>query len=204
MEFIDLKATTREATGKCPARVLRRDGMIPAVIYGSKTEPVKLTVSISDVETAYKNSKTVQVFVNVDIEGDASGKRSAMIKELQTNPLTGDLIHADFLEVAPDEKILVMAPVVITGKSAGVELGGMIQVIRRELAVKCKPVDVPEAIVIDVTDLEMGMSVHVEDITLEGDMEIPHEVNFTVVTCLAPKGVTDEAGEEEDEEAAEE
>ena len=206
MEFIDLKAATRETTGKCPARVLRRDGKIPAVLYGANTEPVKLTVSITDVELAHKTSKTVQVFVSLEIDGDAT-KRSAMIKELQTNPLTGEFIHADFMEVSMDQKVRVKAPVITTGKCKGVEYGGILQVIRRELEIICRPQDVPEHIAIDVTELEMTDSIHVEDIALEGDMEIPHDVNFTVVTCLVPKGMTldeDEEGEEgEGEEAAE-
>ncbi len=201
MEFIDLKANKRDKTGKCPARVLRRDGMIPAVLYGLKAEPVKLSITVSDLTKAHKDSKTAQLFVSLDVEG---GKRSAMLKELQIDPLTNDLIHADFLEVAMDDKIRVKTPVVVTGKSKGVEVGGILQIIRRELEVICKPMEVLEQITIDITELGMGDSVHVEDIVLEGDMEIPHEVNFTIVTCLAPKGAKDEDEEGEDEGAEEE
>ena len=102
-----------------------------------------------------------------------------------------------------DRKIRVRVPVTTRGKSNGVEMGGMLQIIRRELEVLCLPDDIPEVIEIDITELDMGESVHVEDIPLEGDVEIPHEVNFTVLTILSGRKV-EEVVDEEGEEAVEE
>jgi large subunit ribosomal protein L25 len=92
-----------------------------------------------------------------------------------------------------------MVPVVTTGKSAGVEMGGMLQIIRRELEVFCLPDKIPENITIDITDLEIGDSLHVEELGLEEDIEIPADVNFTILTVLSPTAEEEEAVEEEEE-----
>ena len=105
-----------------------------------------------------------------------------------------------------DRKVLVKVPVIVTGKSAGVEAGGMLQIIRRELEVLCYPNQIPESIEIDVTELELGDAIHVEEVSLKGDIEIPHDVNFTILTVLGRMAdeVVGEEEEEEGEEAVEE
>ena len=114
-----------------------------------------------------------------------------MIKELQTHPVSGAYLHVDFYEVVMDRKIGIMVPVHTTGKSIGVENGGMLQLIRRELEVLCYPNQIPETIVIDITELDIGDSIHVEDVSVEGDSELPHDVNFTVLTISATKQDTE-------------
>lgn len=203
MEILELKAEKRFLTGKGPARSLRREGKIPAVLYGPATEPVKLSVIENEIELLLKNAKSRQQLIKIDM-GEGTPK-ATMIKELQTRPVKGDFLHVDFYEVDMARKTRVAVPVVITGKSVGVENGGLLQIVRRELEVLCYPADIPESIVIDITELDVGDSIHVEDIELEGDMEIPAEVNFTVVTVLAPKKEEVEAEEEKglEEEGAE-
>lgn len=201
MDLLELKANARSVTGKGPARRLRGEGQVPAILYGPGVEPVMLSVGVSDVEHALKKSKTGQVLANLVIQNGENTVRSAMIKELQSHPLTGAFLHIDFYEIAMDRKIMAKVPVVAKGKSVGVELGGLLQIIRRELEVLCFPSQIPEVIEIDVTELDVGESVHVNEISLEGDVEIPTEVNFTVLTVVAPKGAAEE--EEELEEGAE-
>lgn len=205
MDLIELSANIRNTKGNGPARRLRREGRIPAVLYGPGSEPAMLSVDTRDLELILKKNNAAQTVFTLSIDGAGAGK-TAMIKELQQNPLSGDLLHADFYEVAMDRKVLVKVPVTTTGKSIGVEMGGMLQIIRRELAVLCYPNQIPEAIEIDITELEVNASVHVEDIQTEGDMEIPADVNFTVLNILGRKAepVEDELeGEEEGEETAE-
>jgi large subunit ribosomal protein L25 len=113
--------------------------------------------------------------------------------------VTGSPLHIDFYEIDMARKISVKVPVTTTGKSVGVERGGLLQIIRRELEVYCLPGNIPEMITIDITDLEIGASVHVQDIEPEGDVEIPTEVNFTVLTVISPK-VEEKEEEEELEE----
>ena len=130
-----------------------------------------------------------------------------MIKELQTQPVSRNYLHVDFYEIDMARKIKVNVPVVTMGKSAGVEAGGILQIIRREIEVLCLPNKIPEKIEIDITDLEIGDSVHVEELPLEEDAEIQADTNFTVLTVLSPKVEAEPEEEEaleEEEEGAEE
>ena len=199
MEFSNINANTRTTKGNGPARVLRRQGQIPAILYGPDNAPTPIAVKTHDLEVLLKSSPAGQIFVNLAI--DNGGKRKALLKELQRHPVSGQYIHADFYEVAMDRKIRVRVPVITRGKSQGVEMGGMLQIIRRELEVLCLPDDIPESIEIDITELDMGESVHVEDVPLTGDVEIPHEVNFTVLTILSGRIAEEEEVAEEGEEA---
>jgi large subunit ribosomal protein L25 len=197
---IELQAATRTTTGNGPARVLRREGRVPAILYGPASEPRMLSVGTRDIETIFKESSVSRSIFNLVIDGGKE-KKAAMIKELQTNPVDHRLIHIDFYAVDMTRKVRVNVPVVATGKSVGVELGGVLQIIRRELEVLCLPHAIPQNIAIDITNLDVGQSVHVEDIQLGSEVEIPHEVNFTVLTISSQQKV-EETEAEEGEEAA--
>ena len=199
MEQIELKADVRKTTGNGPARVLRREGKIPAVLYGPETEPVLLSVNTGDFEEVLKKGNVSQVLLNLVIQNGKTFSKSVIIKELQTHPVSRDFIHIDFYEIDMKRRIKVNVPIVTQGKSKGVELGGVIQIIRHELEVLCFPGDIPKEIVIDITELDMGDSVHVEEIPLEGDMEIQADINYTVLTVLSPKVEEEEVEEEEEE-----
>ena len=205
MEILELKAEKRSATGKGAARSLRRSGKVPAVLYGADAKSMCLSVKAAEIEMLLKHAKSRQQLINVDFGEGAP--RPTVIKEMQRSPLKGGFLHLDFYEVAMDRKIRAHVPVVVKGKCAGVEMGGLLQIIRRELEVLCFPAEIPESIELDITELEVGDSIHVEDIQLEGDIEIPAEVNFTVITVLAPKKEAVEVSEDEEgaeEEAAQE
>ena len=199
MELIELKTNIRTTTGNGPARRLRQAGQIPAVLYGPETESVLLSVNISDIDRVLKKGRIGQALLNLVIpnNGETSTK-TAMVKELQLHPVSRNFLHIDFYEVAMDRKIMVNVPVTTTGKAKGVEIGGILQVIRRELEVQCLPLDVPESIEIDITDLDIGDSIHVGDISLQSEIEFLGGENITVVTIVSPKI------EEEEEELVEE
>jgi large subunit ribosomal protein L25 len=199
LEKINLKANPRKSVGNGPARRLRRSDQIPAVLYGPKTESVLLAVDIQDLEQILKKSSLSQVILNLVIQNGKKVSKSVMIKELQIHPVSGNFIHVDFYEIDMQRKINVMIPVVTVGKSKGVELGGLLQIVRREIEVFCMPGDIPEAIEIDITDLDIGDSIHIQDIPLGDNVELSADVNFTVVTVLSPK-VEEEVVEEEEEE----
>lgn len=203
MDLIELKTKIRTTTGNGPARRLRMSGQIPAVLYGPKTEPVLLSVNKSDLELVFKKGGIGQVILNLVIQKNGETlTMPAMIKELQTHPVSRNFIHIDFYEIKMDQKITAKIPVVTIGKAKGVELGGMVQIIRRELEVECLPLEVPESIEIDISDLDIGDSIHVGDISLEGEIEILEEDDYTVVTVLSPK--MEEEPEEEEEAEGEE
>ncbi len=196
MEQINLTAKIRKTVGNGPARSLRREGKTPAVLYGPKIDPVLLSIDTKDFEQILKEASVGSVLLNLQIQNGKTSTRSAMIKELQTHPVTGKFLHVDFYEVDMQKKIIAKVPVVARGNSVGVEVGGLLQYVRRELEVLCFPTSIPEVIEVDITDLDIGDSIHVEDISLAGDVEIPADVNFTVITVLTPK--VEEVVEEEE------
>ncbi|MFP4346678.1 MAG: 50S ribosomal protein L25 [Thermodesulfobacteriota bacterium] len=203
MELVELKASLREETGNGPARTLRREGKLPVILYGPDTENTKLSVSAHDLQNIIKKSKGSQLLVNLVVENGGQANHSAMLKELQVHPVSRSLIHADFYAISMDRKIHVTVPVTTTGSSKGVEEGGILQVVRRELEAYCYPNKIPDSVIVDVTDMEIGDSVHIEDIEVEG-VEFPAEVNFTVVTVSVPhREELPEEGEEEVEEGLE-
>jgi len=200
LEQFELNATVRKTTGNSPARELRRGGLIPAVLYGPQTEPVLLSVNIKELEQVFKKGNIGSIILNLVIQNGQKFTKPAMIKELQSHPLSGNFLHVDFYEIDMQRKINVMIPVVVKGHAKGVEAGGLLQIIRREIEVLCMPGDIPKSIEIDITDMDVGESVHIEEIPLGDNIEIPDDVNFTVLTIVSPKA---EAVEEEEEEALE-
>jgi large subunit ribosomal protein L25 len=199
LEIFDLKATQRNTVGKSPARALRREGLIPAVLYGPKRETMSLTVSPMDLEKIYKDSGTEQVVLKLVIENGVTQNVTVLVKEVQTSPVTRQYLHIDFLEISLDEEIVVRVPVEVTGKSTGVERGGFLQLVRHELEVSCLPMDMPEKIEVDITDLDIGDAVHVEDITLDDRIRMLSEPGHTVLTVVAPTVEEEELPEEEEE-----
>jgi len=189
--------------GNGPARVLRQAGRIPAILYGRNTEPVLLSVNSKELEHVLGKGSFGQFILNLVIQNGKKVTKAAMIKELQTHPVSGQLIHIDFYEIDMKRQIKVMVPVVTTGKSIGVEEGGMLNIVRRELEVFCLPGDIPESFEIDISEMTIGDSVHIEDIPLGDNVEVAADVNYTVVTVLSPK-VEEEEVPEEDEEGLEE
>ncbi|MBU2489587.1 MAG: 50S ribosomal protein L25/general stress protein Ctc [Proteobacteria bacterium] len=204
MEAAELKAKKREKTGNGPARVLRREGFIPAVIYGAKKEPMSLIVGVRDLEDALKASGSGSTMLNLTIENDGQDKRVVMLKELQRHPLSRKFIHADFYEVDMKREIWVNVPVEIKGQAPGVEAGGTLQVLRRELEMSCLPMQIPQIFVVDVSGLEIGDSVHISDLTLPEGVSMDRSLDYTVVTVVAPRSEEKPGAVEEETEEAEE
>lgn len=205
LELSELKANIRTTRGNGPARALRREGKIPAVLYGPGIESAMLSVDRKEMEKVLKARSAGQLLFNLTVENGGVSTRIAMLKELQTHPVTRNYLHADFYQVDMDRKIRVKVPVAVKGKCIGVEMGGMIQIIRRSLEVICYPGDIPRSVELDVTNLNVGDSVHIRDLSFEG-LEFPAEVNFTVLTILGAgrgKGEGEEGAAQAAEEAEE-
>ena len=200
MERFELQTTVRKSTGNSPARSLRRSGHIPAVLYGPKMETVLVSVNIKDLEQVFKQGNAFQVILNLVIQNGKKVTKAAMVKELQTHPVSGNFIHIDFYEIDMKRQINVMVPIITNGQSVGVENGGMLNIVRREIELLCLPGDIPEAIEIDITDLDIGDSIHIEDIPLGENVEVSADFNFTVVIVLSPTVVEEEVVEEEEAE----
>jgi large subunit ribosomal protein L25 len=202
LEIHKLKASVRTSAGKGVSRSLRREGKLPAILYGSDIESVSLAINTHDIELLLNKVSYTQALINLAVENGQSYEKMVMIKEIQADPLSQKYLHIDFYEIKMDRKISTTAPLLITGVSKGVEAGGTLQIIRRELDVVCLPSEIPDSIEIDISDLDMGDSIHVADIRPAAGIEIPYDVNFTVVTVVSPKTeaeAVEAAGEEAEE-----
>lgn len=199
MELIELSAKTREVTGKGAARKLRSNNEIPAIVYGAKKDPEMLSINAIDFIKIIREHGSMGLFFNLNIDGDSGKKKSVMLKDMQMDTFSLNYLHVDLHEIDMSKTVTISVQVEAIGKSKGVKDGGILQIIRRELDVICKPTDAPDTIQIDITDLDVGDAVHVEDIDLGENIEIPHEVNFTVITIIAPSLDDKEEGEEGEE-----
>jgi large subunit ribosomal protein L25 len=183
----ELSATIRKTTGNGPARSLRREGMFPAVLYGPSTQPIMLAVNVREFERAVQKGNIRRTIFSLSIQNGATLSKPAVIKELQTHPVSGQFLHVDFYEIDMNRKLRVMVPIVPKGKAKGEEFGGMMQIIEREIEVFCLPQQIPDALELDVTELGIGDTLHVNDIALPAGVELPPGVNYTVVTVVSPK-----------------
>ena len=189
-------ANIRKATGNSPARRLRVAGKLPAVLYGNKTENILLSLDAKELQTALKKSVSGQAFFNLILE---EGKnKTVMLKELQRHPVKPVYLHADLYEVDMKEKIKTTIPVKTKGKSKGVEDGGILQIIRREIEIFCLPSEIPESVELDISELNIGDSIHIDELDLGENVEIPFEQRFTVLTVSSP--TTEKETEEEEAE----
>jgi len=203
MATSQLTVNSRAKAGKGISRSLRRSGMIPAVVYGQGMEPCPISVDPKALDKAIATDSGWNTLITLKGDGPFDGKQ-VILKDLVCDPIRRDTLHADFHAVNLTKKGHVMVPVQPVGKSLGEKEGGNLEVIRHELEVTCLPTAIPQAIEIDVTAMNIGDVLHVNEITPPAGVEIPHEVNFTVLTCTGHKAEAAEAAEGEGEEAAEE
>lgn len=201
MAQAELNVNARARTGKGSARALRRQNLVPAVVYGKGVEPLAISVDPKALKKALDPQAGWNTLLTLKGDGPFDGKQ-VIVKDMQIDPIRRDVLHVDFQAVDLKSKVSVMVPVVTVGKSEGEKLGGNLEVIRHELEVVCLPAAIPSAIEVDVTHLQIGDVLHVADIKAPEGVEIPYDVNFTVVTCTGHKA--EEAGGEGEEGAVEE
>ena len=157
-----------------------------------------LALDTIEFDKIIRNHGSMGLFFNLKISG-ADAQKIVMLKDMHMDTFGQSYLHVDLQEIDMDKKITVSVQVEVIGKSIGVKEGGLLQIIRRELDVVCKPMDTPDTIQVDITDLEIGDAVHVNDIDLGENIHIPHDVNFTVITIVPPSTDAKERGEEDDE-----
>lgn len=163
MEPQTLSAEVRQKGGKGPARQLRARGQVPAVFYGPGTEPMKLAVSPLDLEKTLTGEYGRNQLLELDIGGD---KRLALVRDLDVDPVTRRVMHVDFYGVARDRKVDATVPFESQGRALGVHRGGFLRKVYRDLPVRAFPQDVPAAIIVDVSPLDIGDVVKVSDLPL--------------------------------------
>ena len=194
-EQATLRAEKREGTGKGAARQLRREGWIPAVIYGHGEDSRHLKVRGEALDALLGRISVDNTLIGLEVDG---GTEQVLIREVQRHPVRPDVLHVDFFHIREDETIRVDVPLHLTGKSMGVEEGGILQQNKHEIAVECLPGDIPEYFELDVSSLEIGDSLHVSDLPASG-VQILEDLDLTVCTVVPPTTIT-----VEEEEVAEE
>lgn len=186
MEISELKATLRNSTGKGVARRLRMSGLVPAVVYGHKKEALLLTVNSSELTKLLKG-KEENVFINLLVENGKKIEKFTLIKELQINPVTGKFIHVDFCEIDKKQAITLDIPIHFTGEAIGVEAGGDLHHVKREIRVSCLFEVLPDFVEVDMSQLHIGDSIKVKDLKLpEGITVLDHE-DTILASITAPK-----------------
>ncbi|MBU2054156.1 MAG: 50S ribosomal protein L25/general stress protein Ctc [Proteobacteria bacterium] len=199
MEATELKACIRKESGKGPARRIRKEGLIPAVFYGRGEEAIPLSVNAAGLRKIIKE-KGGNVFIRLLIEGQERQERLSLIKELQIEPVSRRFQHADFYEIRVDHKLTIDVPLHFTGTPVGVVNGGELQQLKRDLKISCLPSSLPDFIEVDVSGLEIGDSLKVQDIRTPDDIAVldPGDVGVVMVAVMkvsAPKAEEEAEGE---------
>lgn len=196
MANYQLTVEERTETGKSYARKLRAMGKIPAVIYGSGKESTNIEVGIRDVEKALSAQGSL---IDLDIAG---AKRTVLVKDMRRDPVRGTLQHLDFHEIDLSKKLQIVVPIRVTGEDTRPNDGGVVQTLLWEVEVLCLPTDIPEAIVVDVSDVELEQTVTVADLELPSGVEVVLDAEEAVLKVGVPAAV-DLGQEDEADEAAE-
>ena len=198
-----IEAELREKTGRGEARRMRRAGQMPAVIYGGDKPELAITLDTMSTAKLLDQEGFYSSIVDIKVKG-SRGANKALVKDVQWHPVRDEAIHIDFFRVSSSDQVHMEVPVHVINADTcpGVKKGGLVEIIRHALEVTCRADSIPEHIDVDCGTLEIGDSIHVEDVTLPDGVSAQHEVNFTMLTIAAPK--VEKADEEEEEaEAAE-
>ncbi len=200
MERQQLDVTVRESLGKGPARRARMAGAVPGVVYGQGQDPVSIQIDDHSLHTVLRAGANTLV----DLKGpDPLDGKLVLIKEIQRDPVSQRLVHCDLYAVNTKKKITVNIPIHITGKAKGIDFGGILEPIIRDLEVRCLPLAIPDSIEVDVTSLDVGDAIHIADLTLPDAVEVIETDNLTVIHVVAPRVEETKTEEEEAAEGAE-
>ncbi|ADO77874.1 50S ribosomal protein L25/general stress protein Ctc [Halanaerobium praevalens] len=197
MERHSIEAELRTETGKGAARTIRRDGLIPGVVYGRGNDPRSIKVDPLDIEKLlHSNAIFDLTFVGEDGGEDEA---TVIIKDYQKDVIKQNLLHVDFQFISMDEKITVSVPMRLEGDALGVRNGGVLQHLLREIEIDALPAEIPEEITIDISELEVGESLAVADLELSEGLDLVTESDEVIVTVVTPTELVEEDEETEAE-----
>ena len=185
METLEIRVDARDKKRKRDAKRLLREGKIPGILYGPKTPAVSLALDKREFSSRVADLEGSHL-VRLKSESSALADKVALVKAMQYHPISGDVIHTDLYEVDLTAKITVNVPLHFVGKAEGVVRGGILQPIVREIEVECLPLDIPAFFDVDVSRLDIGDSVHVEELTIPEGVKAVYESNFPLVAVVPP------------------
>jgi large subunit ribosomal protein L25 len=190
MATAQLAATPRAERGKGAARALRRAGRVPGVVYGHAREPQPLAIDTHELDHLLEQISAENTVVELVVAGRMA---RTLIREIQRHPFRRQVLHVDFQELVAGEKVTVRIPIVLTGSAVGVRVdGGILDQTLRDLEIEVDPVNIPNHIDVDVTNLVIGASIHVSDLVLPPGVESLVEADTTICVCSAPRAVVEE------------
>ncbi len=194
MKSVPLTAFPRTLARRNGTKKLRAAGRIPAVIYARQHTAQNLEIDRRTLEDLIHHSASENMLLDLTIDGDGRAKRMALLQEVQHHPLSGRVVHVDFHEVSENEKVTVMVPVEPLGEAAGVKSGGgVLEHVLFKIKARCYPKDLPEAIMVDVSHLEIGQSIHIGEIKPPEGVEILGDKKIPVLSVAAPVTEAEEA-----------
>ena len=183
---VKLKAEPRTEVGRSSVRKLRARGLIPAVIYGGNDKPQPLQVATREINAMMSHASGENVLVELEIAGEGSS-RTALVQEVQHSPVGGEIRHVDFHAISMDQMIQAEVPLEPTGTAVGVKtFGGLLEQSLRALAIECLPADLPDRIIVDVSQLNIGDAIHVRDIQLPSGVTAKVPPDLTAISVVAP------------------
>jgi large subunit ribosomal protein L25 len=197
MKSVSLTAYPRTLNRRAGSKKIRGSGRVPAVIYGRHNPPQNLEINLKEIENVIHHSVSETVLVDLAVDGDTKAKRLALVQEVQHHVLSGKVLHVDLHEVVENEKVTVMVSVETTGEPVGVKTGGgVLEHVLFRLKCRALPKDLPEALQLDVTHLEIGQSIHIGDIQPPSGVEILGDKKIVVISVAMPKTEAQETAEE--------
>ena len=196
-EFRTITAEARDRAGKGVARAVRRGGRVPAVIYGNKMDADMISLDAKELTRQINEPGFFTQVFEVKVGGDC---HQVLARDLQLHPVTDRPMHVDFLRFNKDTRILLMIPVIFINEEncPGLKTGGVLNIVRREVELRCSPLNIPDDLVFKLDDLEIGDSIHISAIELPGGVELTTDRDFTVATIAAPTLMPVEEEEEEE------
>lgn len=188
MKSVSLTAYPRALSKRTGVKQVRMNGRVPAVIYGRHSAPQNLEIGQKDIEHLIHHSATENVLLDLSVADDSKGKRLAMVQEVQHHPLSGRVLHVDLHEVVETEKVVITVPVETVGEAVGVKTGGgVLEHVLFKIKVRALPKDLPEIMHVDVTNLNVGQSIHIGDIVPPEGVEILADKKIVVISVAEPR-----------------
>jgi len=199
MEKVIIEANERKTINKRSRNSLRNEGRVPGVLYGSRMEPIQIDVTRLKINPLVFTAKTNLISLKLDGHEDYE----CVIKDVQFDPVTDEVVHFDLIGLTRGEKIQLEVPIKLLGNAVGVKEGGLLQESMHKLSIECLPKDIPQLLELEVTELNIGDSIHVSDLNFE-NITILNPENTIVVSVVLPKVEIEVEEVEEEEEVAEE
>lgn len=187
MKEVILDVNERTEKGTRVSRRLRSAGTIPAILYGAKQTPISLGIPAKDFNRVIHGGAGENVVLTLKFSGDKNEGKTAIIKEIQRDPVSHNVVHIDLLAISLKDKIIVNVPVMVTGLAPGIKEGGILEYVQREIEIECLPTQIPENIMVDVSSLNINESIHVRDLKLaEETIKILTPADRMLVSIVPP------------------